>query len=362
MNTLSPLAYYQQQCQLGAIFEDHQQLHVLSYLQNIYLSLVKKSKQKKIFKKFQKQKLIQGVYVWGGVGVGKTLLLDYFYESLPFFEKKRMHFYKFMQFLQAALKEKEGEKDPLKVIAKEIAKETWVLCFDELFVSDIADAMLLGRFLEMLFEAGVCLVATSNVKPEDLYKNCLQREKFLPAIELLKKYTTVLHIPTMTDYRLNYLKEAGVFYLLKDGAEEKMKNCFEVLTQGCPVKSDPVLINDRQIDIVKQAGDSVWFKFSAICHVPRSSQDYLAISKQYRTVFVSDIPVFSDENKESLYLFINLVDVFYDARVRMVFSAEDEIENLYVQGDFTFEYERTRSRLVEMQSQSYFSHERYQFE
>ena len=362
MNKLSPLAYYQQQCQSGAIFEDHQQLQILSYFQKIYLSLLKKSNQKKIFKKFQKQKLIQGLYVWGGVGVGKTLLLDYFYESLPFLEKKRMHFYKFMQFLQAALKEKEGKKDPLRVIANEIAKNTLVLCFDELFVSDITDAMLLGRFFEMLFESGVCLVATSNVKPDDLYKNGLQREKFFPAISLLKKYTTVLHIPTVTDYRLNYLKEAGVFYLLKDNAEEKMKNCFDVLTQGCPVKTDPILINDRKIKIVKQAGDSVWFKFSEICHVPRSAQDYLVISKQYRTVFVSDIPVFSGEDKESLCLLINLVDVFYDARVRMVFSAADRIENLCVQCDFTFEYERTRSRLIEMQSQSYFSHERYRFE
>lgn len=356
---MTPLDYYNDQCQRGIVSEDLQQLAALQYLQRVYNDLIVEHKHRaSIFALLRKPQLVKGVYLWGGVGIGKTFIMDCFYNSLPFANKMRMHFHQFMQNVHSSLTKHQGEKDPLQVIAKELAKQTMILCFDEFFVSDITDAMLLGRLLRALFENGVCLVATSNVRPDDLYKHGLQRSQFLPAIAMLKEKTEVVHITSTIDYRLRHLKEAGVFYSpLNDEASKKMEKSFLSLVNDQIVSTNPISVFGRQIKIKKQAGDVIWFDFPEICHVPRSQNDYLAIANQYRTVFISDIPVIDAHEKDTICLFISMVDVFYDARVRLIISAAEPVPQLYSRGYKILEYTRTHSRLLEMQSVDYFTGE-----
>ena len=230
-----------------------------------------------------------------------------------------------------------------------------VLCFDEFVVSDITDAMLLARSLDALFKLGVCLIATSNVEPDQLYKNGLQRRSFLPAIELLKRHTKVMHIQTDVDYRLRYLKDAGVFYCPDDQkAAEKMEKTFSVLShEDNVINQTDIMICERRINVIKEVEGLVWFNFKAICNVPRSQHDYLEIVKQYHTVFISHIPQIASLQKDKIMLFIRLIDVLYDARTKLVFSSSVPIDQIYFDGQFVFDFARTRSRLIEMQSESY---------
>lgn len=358
---MTPQDYYREQVQRGVIVEDPEQLRAMQNLQRVYENLMAEHKRRTGWMAvFRRPKLIKGLYLWGSVGIGKTFMMDCFFESLPFPNKMRMHFYQFMQRVHRDLIRHQGEEDPLQVIAKELARETLVLCFDELFVSDITDAMLLGRLFRALFVNNVCLVMTSNVMPDDLYKQGLQREQFLPAIAALKHYTDVQHIPTTNDYRLRHLKEAGVFYTpLNKAAELNMEKSFASLIQGQELKIEtaPIEIHGRQIKIKKRAGNIIWFDFAEICRVPRSQKDYLAIASQYKTVFISDIPAISADEKDTICLFISLVDVFYDARVRLVLSAAEPVPQLYHRGYMILEYTRTNSRLSEMQSTDYFTGE-----
>lgn len=356
---MTPLDYYLQQCKNGAIVEDSQQIIALQYLEKIYFSLLKEQKDRQGFAAlFRKPQLVRGAYLWGGVGIGKTYMMDCFYNSLPFHTKMRMHFHKFMQRIHGSLTQHQGEKDPLYKIAKELSQEAIVLCFDELFVSDITDAMLLGRLFKALFANNVCLVATSNTAPDELYKGGLQREQFLPAIALIKKNTDVIHVPTLVDYRLRHLKEAGVFYTpLDENAKNNMEKSFVSLTEGMQIDTSPISIFGRKINVIKHAGDVIWFDFKEICHVPRSQKDYLAIAGKYRTIFISNIPNISENEKDTICLFISMIDVFYDAHVRLVISAADTIENLYNRGYMILEYTRAHSRLLEMQSVDYFTGE-----
>ena len=353
---MTPLDYYDEQCRKGVILKDPQQLAALWSFQRVYEALITENKNRSGWRAlFHRSALVHGLYVWGGVGIGKTFLMDCFYHCLPFDKKLRMHFHQFMQRVHNALTLHQGEKDPLQIIAKELAQETNVLCFDELFVSDITDAMLLGRLFKALFQKGVCLVATSNFAPDDLYKNGLQRLQFLPAIALLKKQMELVHIPTKIDYRLRHLKEAGVFYTpLDDVAKKNMEKTFAALTNGEPIDDTPLNVYDRSIKVKKRTNDIVWFEFADICQVPRSQKDYLWIAKQFSTVLISDIPVIPSSAKDTICLFVNLVDVFYDARVRLVMSAAEPVAELYDRGAMILEYARTHSRLLEMQSTDYF--------
>lgn len=353
---MTPLEYYQEQCNQGIIVEDPQQLGAMQQLQIIYVNLLAEHRERQgILSLFHKPKMVKGLYLWGGVGIGKTFMMDCFYKCLPFPEKMRMHFHQFMKLVHEELKKYQGEKDPLQLIAKDLSKKAILLCFDELFVSDITDAMLLGQLFRALFLRGVCLVTTSNTPPDDLYKNGLQREQFLPAIEILKMNTTVLHIPTDIDYRLRHLKEAGVFYSpLNNAARENMEKSFDSLKGNDRVSTDPVLMLGRSIKIRKQAGKIIWFEFADICKVPRSQNDYLAIAEKFNTVFISDIPAIPANEKDTICLFISMVDVFYDARVRLVISSAEPIGEIYSRGYMVLEYTRTHSRLLEMQSTDYF--------
>ncbi len=353
---MTPLDYYQAQCSKGVIFEDREQLVVVRLLQEIYTELLHEHRRRDgLFRFLRQPRLIKGLYLWGGVGIGKTCMMDCFYNSLPLSHKMRMHFYQFMQMVHQELKKLQGKKDPLQIIAKNIARQTLLLCFDELFVADITDAMLLGQLFKALFSRGVCLVTTSNIAPDDLYKNGLQREQFLPAIELLKQHTRVFHLLTSVDYRLRHLQKAGVFYSpLDDKARENMEKSFSTLTQGMQVDTDPITILGRSVRVKKKTGDVIWFDFADICSVPRSQNDYLALAKQYRTVFISDIPVIPSHAKDMICLFVSLVDVLYDARVRLIISAAEPVAQLYNRGYMIMEYTRTHSRLLEMQSTDYF--------
>ncbi|MDR3477052.1 MAG: cell division protein ZapE [Gammaproteobacteria bacterium] len=356
---MTPLDYYHQQVEMGNITSDAMQLTVVEKLQTLQNNLVTElNKRNGFFRLLHTPQLVKGIYLWGGVGIGKTFIMDCFYHTLPFTQKMRMHFHQFMQLIHNKLTVHQGEADPLQAIAKELAAQTLVLCFDELFVSDITDAMLLGRLFKALFSRGVCLVATSNVAPDDLYKNGLQRLNFLPAIALLKQDTEVIHMASAIDYRLRHLQQAGVFYTpLGLDTQKKMDQNFETLSLGEKIDSTQVIINDRPIAVKKKTSDIVWFEFSDICAIPRSQKDYLVIAEKYKIVFISDIPVIEPNEKDKICLFISLVDVLYDARVKLVISAAEPVEQLYNRGYMVMEYTRTHSRLLEMQSTDYFTSE-----
>lgn len=353
---MTPIEYYHQNLQEGAIVADEQQRTVLQHFQHIYHNLIHEQRARsKFLAALRKPKLVKGLYLWGGVGIGKTFLMDCFYHCIPFSQKMRMHFHQFMQMIHSELKSHQGEKNPLQMIAKKISQKTILLCFDEFHVTDIADAMILARLLNALFEQGVCLVATSNSAPDDLYKKGLQRKLFLPAIALLKENTLVTHIDTQHDYRLRHLKEAGVFYTPNDAvANVKMEKSFEFLANEKDIYHEPLIIHGRPILIQKRTEDVVWFDFADICSVPRSQHDYLYLAEHFKFIFISNIPIITADARNTITLFIKFIDVLYDAKIRLIASAQAPADQLYLSGSLLAEYKRTCSRLLEMQSEHYF--------
>ncbi|ASK34901.1 cell division protein ZapE [Alloalcanivorax mobilis] len=307
-----------------------------------------------------KPKPLTGLYMWGGVGRGKTYLMDVFFACLPFEQKRRMHFHRFMQKVHRQMRERQGEKNPLESIAREFAGRYRVLCFDEFFVTDITDAMILATLMQTLFEQGVTLVATSNIEPDGLYKDGLQRARFLPAIELLKQHTRVLNVDGGKDHRLRLLEQAELFHCpLGPDADRFMSDRFAALASehGRHREQGNLLVEGRKIATVKSADDVVWFDFEAICDGPRSQSDYIEIAREFQTVLVSNVERMGVGSDDRARRFINLVDEFYDRAVKLVITAETPIEDLYAGGRLDFEFERTRSRLLEMQSQEYLARE-----
>lgn len=354
---MSLITEYLTQCEQGLILKDQQQMAVLEKLQLLHDQLIAHSKRlPNILKRFRKTAPIRGIYLFGNVGCGKTYLMDCFYHSLNFDKKMRMHFHAFMHYIHLELKKLQGQKNPLEIIAKQIAKRAYVLCFDEFIVNDIADAIILAQLLDALFKQNICLVTTSNTMPDHLYLNGLQRRSFLPAIQLLKNHTEVIHIETGTDYRLRYLKDAGVFYYPHDQlALQKMEKTFSVLThEDHDVSHDPIIVNERPIKVVKIVEQVAWFEFNVLCHTPRSQQDYLELVKRFHTLFLSHIPQISAQSHNTILLFIRLIDVLYDARTKLIFSAAVPIDQIYPSGQFRQEFTRTCSRLLEMQSETYY--------
>lgn len=297
---------------------------------------------------------VEGIYLWGGVGRGKTFLMDLFFSSLNIRKKKRIHFHRMMHDIHARLKKLENTEDPLEQVAADIAAEIRVLCFDEFFISDIGDAMILGKLLDGLFRRGVTLVATSNARPADLYHNGLQRERFLPAVALLEKYTRVVHLDGGTDYRLQLLQEAGTFLTPSgDEATAKLRHYFDEIASGGIVADHVLQILGRDVQTVRCAKGVAWFDFMDICDGPRSQDDYIEIARWYPTVIVSDVPALNRELENSARRFIALVDEFYDRRVKLIISAAADVDELYTGERLQFEFQRTASRLVEMQSNDY---------
>jgi len=296
----------------------------------------------------------RGLYIWGGVGRGKTFLMDLFFEHLDVEQKKRIHFHRMMQEVHERLKTLSFVGDPLDKVATSIALETRVLCFDEFFVSDIGDAMILGRLLEGLFKRGVILVATSNSKPDDLYKDGLQRQRFLHAIELLKTHTKVVNMDGGTDYRLRLLQKAGTYLSPDDSAAAERLNFFFDETASAQIEDDIDLdINGRAVRARRCAKGVAWFNFEDICDGPRSQNDYIEIARWYPSVIISGVPQFDELCEDQARRFISLVDEFYDRRVKLILSADVDVQDLYAGRRLSFEFGRTISRLIEMQSTAY---------
>ena len=310
---------------------------------------------------------VRGLYLWGGVGRGKTWMMDLFYQSLPFPERRRRHFHRFMHDVHAELKALHERQAPLEVVAEHIAKDTRVLCFDEFFVSDIADAMILGGLFAALFKQGVTLVATSNVEPRNLYKDGLQRQRFLPTIDLLQQHVDVIAVDGTTDYRLRRLTQAGT-YLPSDASDtmQRLRELFDELAdqsgrpwpgQSAADPASSIEIEGRHIPVVRERGGVVWFDFMALCSGPRSQEDYIEIARDYQSVIVSDIPVLDSFHEDEARRFIALVDEMYDRNVNLIVSAAVPPVELYRGERVAFQFERTASRLIEMQSEEYLARE-----
>lgn len=367
----SPLATYQQLLSTRDFTDDPYQQRAVVALEQLYQALL----QPQPF--WRQKKPIKGLYLWGPVGRGKTCLMDLFFDSLPISTAQRLHFHHFMARVHEALHQHQGHADPLMLIAKAWARQCKVLCFDEFFVSDIGDAMLLGRLLKALFAQGVTLVATSNTPLERLYWQGLQRDRFLPAIALLQAHVSAIDLGSGADYRRRHLTCVATYFIQQD-----LTPIFEQLVCEQGISQAPVSICGRDIDVVARSEQVVWFTFSQLCEGPRAAQDYIAIAERYRTVFVSAIPQLGGkprgwikargtedgsqgitatgertlsyaQSDDAARRFISLVDELYDQRVVLYLSADTSLEELYRGSALAFEFQRTHSRLIEMQSQEY---------
>jgi cell division protein ZapE len=296
---------------------------------------------------------IQGLYVYGPVGVGKTYVLDLFYQNLPDAHKARFHFHHFMQMVDGELRRLQGQKNPLRHIARAITRTTRVLCLDEFLVHDVADAMILADLLQQLLLHDVILVATANLRPDDLYLDGVHRERFLPAIALIKQHCDVMVIEDEQDHRLGRAPELDAYLTpLNIYARETLEKQFKALAQVV-TEQGAIMIQQREIDYVKMAETAIWFDFNVICNLPRSQLDYLEIAARFDTIFVSNIPVIAADDTTHAILLIHFVDVLYDRGVRLIISAEAPPEALYSKGPMRTSFQRTESRLKEMQSADY---------
>jgi cell division protein ZapE len=297
---------------------------------------------------------LRGVYLWGGVGRGKTMLMDLFYASLPARLGERTHFYRFMREVHAGLRKVGHRTDPLDAVAERLAARARVLCLDEFFVSDIADAMILAGLFAGLFRRGVTLVATSNIAPQELYKDGLQRQRFLPAIDLLQSHMDVVHLGGGTDYRLRQLEKAPTYLdsALPDTAA-RLKERFAALAGGTVSGPRILTVEGRPIKARALAAGMVWFEFKDICEGPRSQNDYIEIARLYHTVFISNVPELTRNDENAARRFIMLIDEFYDRNVNVVISAAAAPASLYRDERLQSEFSRAASRLIEMQTQHY---------
>ena len=360
MTTLSPLQQYELDLKNNQITHDDGQYKVLTELDSLHNKLIQRQKIRnspvgKLRRKISPRQPVKGIYLWGKVGIGKTYMMDLFYHCLPI-KKQRLHFHQFMHNLHQQLNERQHQKEPLKAIAKEIADKYIVMCFDEFFVTNITDAMLLRKLFEYLFEYGLCLVTTSNTEPDQLYMDGLQREQFIPTITLLKKHTQTLHLTSEKDYRLKHVQDHGVYYTPNDSAaDHDLSICFRHFNDTEIISESSIKILDRNIRIISRSETIIWFDFMDICQPPRSKDDYLELCDKYHTFIVSNVPKIKKEDNMSSTLFISFVDVLYDTRRRLILSAETPIHEIYTEGRKAFDFNRTRSRLIEMNSEGYFS-------
>ena len=303
---------------------------------------------------------VRGLYLWGGVGRGKTLLMDDFFRGIERLPKRRAHFYRFMSSVHEELKRlrRRRVEDPLGAVATDWATKVRLLCLDEFHVRDIADAMLLGRLLRGLFEQGVTLVTTSNVPPARLYEGGLQRDRFLPAIAEIEVRLQVLELAGTEDHRLRALERADVYHSpLGPGAAASVEACFETLVSNGRAEDGPLMVLGRPVATVRHAEGIAWFGFDQLCDGPRGAADYIEIARCFHTVLLSDVPVIGPRERDRARRFISLVDELYDRQVNLVLSAAAPPAGLYPKGPDAFEFRRTRSRLEEMQTREYLHRE-----
>ena len=296
---------------------------------------------------------VKGLYLWGNVGRGKTYLMDLFFEVLPLHAKRRLHFHRFMRYIHDELKKLSGIPNPLQKIAKSFHEQARVLCFDEFFVSDIGDAMILAQLLEGLIDNGTVLVVTSNVAPDNLYENGLQRRQFLPAIDLIKRNTLVFEMRGTTDYRMELLRKHELYHVSTNAALDAIKAEIKALSDDNITINSGLTINDRIINAQYTGDGAAAFSFKELCDGPRSADDYLELSRLFHTVVIYDVPVMNNTLENQARRFISLVDVLYDHHVNLVLHAHALPDELYTGSLHKTEFVRTKSRIVEMQSERY---------
>ena len=364
------LARYRADVERGVLAPDDGQAAVVGRLDAIAAELVRRSRwtrpSRSLFARWlspgsSEVRGVRGLYLWGGVGRGKTLLCDRFFAHLPFEDKRRMHFHRFMQRIHADLRALGRVEDPLPRIADDWAGRARLLLLDEIHVNDITDAMLLGGLLTALFKRGVTLVTTSNVPPEGLYRDGLQRARFLPAIAQIRGHATVLEMPGEDDYRLGHMERESIYVVGRRGGDghmdadtrSAMRAHYERLGDGAEAEAASVVVNGRELPVRGVASDIVWFDFATLCGTPRSTEDYSDIADEFKTVLVSGVPVLDRHSDDEARRLVNLVDELYDRRVKLVVSAEAEADALYAGERLAFEFRRTASRLAEMRSHDY---------
>jgi len=352
----SPLTWYQAASQQAAFIRDAAQARAIEHLDRLWTELMmfKRKRNRFLGRSLRSPQLPKGLYFYGGVGRGKSFLMDAFYGCLPYRRKRRVHFHAFMAEIHQRLRGLKSEANPLKAVAAEIAKETRVLCFDEFHVSDIADAMILGRLLENLFNEGVVLVATSNYAPSELYPQGQNRSSFLPTIALIEEKLTILNVDGGEDYRHRTLTAAEGFYIpANDENERKLADLFTQVTAGQAERPSEIEIHGRMLRCKKRTDKAIWFDFRMLCFGPRSQADYLYLSEHYEMIFVSGIEKLSQAERAEARRLTWLIDVMYDYRVKFCATCDVPVGEIYVEGDFAQEFVRTASRLTEMQSQEY---------
>ena len=365
----SPLARYEREVSSGQLQPDDEQRAVMQQLDQMAADLTRRRAWTKpsssVFASWFKPTSpeingVPGLYLWRGVGRGKTHLCDLFFDSLTFKDKTRLHFHRFMQRIHDDLRTLEGVEDPLEEIADKWAMKARLLLLDEIHVNDITDAMLLGGLLTALFKRGITLVTTSNVPPSGLYRDGLQRARFLPAIAQIQNHTTVREMVGDTDFRMRLMQTEPIYLLseFSDGhadaeTAQQMQDHFNRLRSEGACSSDVITINERSIPVRGRAGDVIWFDYETLCNTPRSTQDYIEIASEFQTVLISDIPRLGESNTDEARRFVNLIDEFYDRRVKLIVSAEALPDDLYNGERLAFEFVRAASRLTEMQSREY---------
>jgi len=368
MQALSPLSRYQQALDAGEYQADEVQRRAVTQLDRIYQALLQtpaasapagglRGKLSRLLGKggdTAPQRPVQGLYMWGGVGRGKTWLMDMFFHSLPGDRKMRLHFHRFMLRVHEELTELQGRENPLEIVADGFKAETDVLCFDEFFVSDITDAMLLATLLQALFARGITLVATSNIPPDDLYRNGLQRARFLPAIDLINEFCDVMNVDAGIDYRLRTLTQAHLYLTpLNDQTREALDRMFVKLA-GKAGEDAPVLqINHRPLQAIRSVDGVLAVDFHTLCEEARSQLDYIALSRLYHSVILYNVQVMGPLKENTARRFLALVDEFYERHIKLVIGAEASMFEIYQGVQLKFEFQRCLSRLQEMQSEEY---------
>lgn len=335
----------------GQIVDSPIQRQVLPSMEKLLEGL--ESKWRFWFRRRSENK-VKGLYLYGPVGIGKTFLMDLLYRNIADRHKQRIHFHQFMQQIDGQLRRLQGHSDPLKAIANKLTKETHVLCLDEFLVMDIATAMVLTELIRYIFDFGMTVIMTSNTSPDDLYLNGLQRVRFLPTIALIKQHCEVIHLTGSIDYRLGReLSFQAYLFPLTTNNSERMSKQFDTLV-SLDRDISPLSVQGRFIPYVKRSEKVIWFHFDDICNLPRSQLDYLEIANRFNTIFVDNIPQLTSKDTVRALLLTHFIDVMYDKKVRLVLLAEVDIDALYLSGEVSVAFRRTRSRLHEMQSESYF--------
>lgn len=352
---MKPSALYLERLATEELTRDAQQVRVIEIFDQVHTALNARQDAAwwKQWLPGQRPK-IRGIYLWGGVGVGKTMLMDLFYESYSSTRKQRWHFHEFMQQVHLELKQLQGQSDPLTKLAKKIAQDTDLLCLDEFLVNDIADAMILSNFLKALYDYDVVLMTTSNTEPKNLYLHGLQRARFLPAIHHLEEHHHVLHLKSTHDYRRQFQTLDTLYFSPSgDDADQELKSCFTLLADGELVQTNDLVVKGRIVKARCHTNRLVWFDFDQLCVIPRSQQDYLDLARRFEIFFLSNIPVFDPTDTSSILYFIYLIDVLYDKHRLVFLSSELPIEALLTSGPKFPEFQRTLSRLNEMKSEAY---------